>query len=780
MGNPPEAALRESEERYQRITQAITDYIYTVRVAGGRAVETTHGPGCLAVTGYREDEFVRDRYLWYHMVAAADRSKVEDQARRVLAGEDPPPIEHQIVHKNGTTRWVRNTYVPHRDEHGVLVSYDGLIQDITGQKRAEELLRESEAQNRALLNAIPDLIFTNRRNGEFLSVKAPDPGLLFMPPESFLHRKVMEVMPKPIGELFLKTFGEVLDLGVLREVHYTIPIGERERHFEARVVPSTGDTVISIVRDITEQKRADSALRESETLLRESQTIAGLGSYILDVSTGKWRSSPVLDQVFGIDGNYEHSVEGWVDIIHPADRTMMADYFKNEVIGQRKAFNKEYRIIRRDNLAERWVHGIGRLEFDSDGRPQKMLGTIQDITGRKLAEAERQTLERKLLETQKLESLGVLAGGIAHDFNNILTGILGNATLATLDLPVGSPVHGNLETIKQASLRAADLCKQMLAYSGKGRFVVQNLSLNSLVGETTHLLKLSISKKAVLRFDLFPSLPAIEADATQIRQVIMNLVINASEAIGEKTGFISLSTGLARVDREYLGGTLLAPELPDGTYVFLEVADSGCGMSTETQARIFDPFFTTKFAGRGLGLAAVLGIMRGHNGTLKLHSELGHGTTFKLLFPCAAGSAELITAEGMAKKIWRGKGCVLVVDDEESVRSTMALMLTKLGFEVALAADGREALEIFRADPNRFTLVLMDLTMPHLDGEQAFTALRQIRGDVRVVLMSGFNEQEVSSRCSCKGVSGFLQKPFPYEGLSNVVHGVMSLAPRPD
>ncbi|MBC7369206.1 MAG: PAS domain S-box protein, partial [Undibacterium sp.] len=247
----------------------------------------------------------------------------------------------------------------------------------------------------------------------------------------------------------------------------------------------------------------------------------------------------------------------------------------------------------------------------------------------------RLNLERKLLETQKLESLGVLAGGIAHDFNNLLTGILGNSSLASLELPEGSPIQDYLGQINQASLRAADLCKQMLAYSGRGRFVVQKLDINQLVEETTHLLQISISKQAVLRFNLGRGLPTIEADATQIRQVVMNLVINASEAIGEKSGVVSVSTGLTRIDHAYLGGTIAAPEIPEGEYVSLEISDNGTGMSAETQAKIFDPFFSTKFTGRGLGLAAVLGIMRGHKGALKVYSELGRGTTFKLLFPCA-------------------------------------------------------------------------------------------------------------------------------------------------
>ena len=292
--------------------------------------------------------------------------------------------------------------------------------------------------------------------------------------------------------------------------------------------------------------------------------------------------------------------------------------------------------------------------------------------------------------------------------------------------------------------------------------------------ETTQLLRISISKQAVLRFNLQPDLPAVEVDATQIRQVIMNLVINASEAIGLKSGVIGITTGLTRVDRAYLGGTILAPELPAGTYVSLEISDTGCGMSAETQSKIFEPFFTTKFTGRGLGLAAVLGIVRGHGGALKVYSEVGRGTTFKLLFPCAEGGAAPENAVGADASTWRAQGMVLVVDDEETVRSTAALMLRKLGFDVALAADGREAVQIFTANPKGYTLVLMDLTMPHLDGREAYAELRRVRDDVRVVMMSGFNEQEVISQFSGKGLAGFLQKPFLFETLNDTVRKALA------
>ncbi|MES2694218.1 MAG: response regulator, partial [Verrucomicrobiota bacterium] len=294
----------------------------------------------------------------------------------------------------------------------------------------------------------------------------------------------------------------------------------------------------------------------------------------------------------------------------------------------------------------------------------------------------------------------------------------------------------------------------------------------------TQLLSLSISKQAVLRFNLAPGLPAVEGDATQLRQVIMNLVINASEAIGARSGAIGLSTGLTRVDRAYLGGTILAPELPPGTYVSLEVSDNGSGMDAATQAKIFDPFFTTKFTGRGLGLAAVLGIVRGHKGALKVYSEVGRGTTFKILLPCASVAAEPAPGAAYSPAAWQGRGTVLVVDDDETVRSTAAAMLKKLGFDVALVADGCEAVEVFRGTPERFTLVLMDLTMPHLDGRQAFAELRRLRADVRVVLMSGFSEEEAISQFTGKGLAGFLQKPFQHEDLSAAARAALADKPK--
>ncbi len=394
-----------------------------------------------------------------------------------------------------------------------------------------------------------------------------------------------------------------------------------------------------------------------------------------------------------------------------------------------------------------------------------VLGIARDITERKRAEEERRRLEAQIQHAQKLESLGVLAGGIAHDFNNLLTGILGNAQLALIDLSSFSPARRKIDEIERAAERAADLCNQMLAYSGKGRFVIEPLNLNDAVHEMAHLLEISISKKAALRFNLAGNLPAIEADATQIRQVIMNLITNASEALGENNGIISISTGAMECDRDYLTEAYLDEHLDEGTYVYLEVSDSGCGMDKETQSRIFDPFFTTKFTGRGLGLAAVLGIVRGHKGTVKIYSEQGKGTTFKILFPAVRQPVEPRERTSGEESDWSGNGTVLIVDDEEMVRTTGKSMLEESGFAVLTAHNGREAVDIFRENANEIVLVLLDLTMPHMSGEEAFLEIKRIRADIRIILCSGYNEQDVSNRFVGKGLAGFIQKPYRYQTL---------------
>ncbi len=449
-------------------------------------------------------------------------------------------------------------------------------------------------------------------------------------------------------------------------------------------------------------------------------------------------------------------------------------FFKNPV-------EKNFEVlIRRDQGPAFYAHMEGALINNVLGHQQKhdkpfLLLAVTDVTERKWAEEKRLHLERQLQQTQKLESLGVLAGGIAHDFNNLLAIILGNASLALDDLPHLSPARDNLGAIEATSLRAAELCRQMLAYSGKGQFVIEDIRLGALIGEMVSLLKSSLSKKAVLNLNLKEPLPTMRGDPSQIRQVVMNLVINASEAIGERSGSVTISTGIMECSHEYLSDVYLDDRLTEGSYVWLQVADTGCGMDSETQRRIFEPFFTTKFTGRGLGLSAVLGIVRGHRGTLKVYSKPGKGTTIKVLFPIAPeGRPAADPYDEAMLGDWHGAGVILLVDDEESIRAMGNRMLERLGFQVLAAADGRAALEIYRTRREEIALVLLDLTMPHMDGAETFRELRRIDPAARVVMSSGYTESEIAPRFANERLSGFLQKPYALYALAQCLRNALS------
>ena len=407
------------------------------------------------------------------------------------------------------------------------------------------------------------------------------------------------------------------------------------------------------------------------------------------------------------------------------------------------------------------------------GGEPRLLGVARDITKRKQAEEERDQLERQVRQAQKLESLGVLAGGIAHDFNNLLAGIMGNAGLALIKLPPDSMCRGYMENIETTAKRAAELTNQMLAYSGKGGFIVQPLIMSRLVEEMGHLLEVVVSKKASLEYGFAADLPQVECDASQIRQVLMNLITNASDAIGDESGVISVRTGLVEADSAYLANTFMDWDLPGGPYVFVEVSDTGCGMPEDTQKKIFDPFFTTKFTGRGLGLAATLGIIRGHKGAINVESKVGEGTTIRVLLPAVSNSPEVNVVGPVTSDNWYGSGLVLVVDDEDFVREMAKEVLETIGFDVVVAEDGFEAVGMFKELRDEIRAVVLDMTMPRMNGEETFSELRRIRSDVPVLLSSGYSEHEAQTRFAGKGLSGFIQKPYTPQRLAGIMHRIL-------
>lgn len=384
--------------------------------------------------------------------------------------------------------------------------------------------------------------------------------------------------------------------------------------------------------------------------------------------------------------------------------------------------------------------------------------------------------DEMLMEKQKLESLGVLAGGVAHDFNNLLTGILGNASLAADMLPPASSVQLVLKDVIDAGERAAHLTNQLLAYAGKGRFVVQAMNLSEAVRDVNHLIQSSIPSNVQIELDLARRLPFIEADATQIQQLVMNLVINAAEAIPDGVhGRVFVRTRSQAVDEAYIAQSLSPGEIVPGEYVALEVHDTGMGMDQETIRRIFEPFFTTKFTGRGLGLAAVLGIVRGHKGALRVYSTPGQGSTFRILFPTIRDAIQRIEAEKQTSIDQAvGGASVLVIDDQDIVRRTAKAALERRGYEVIVAESGEEGVQLFQSLKNEISAVLLDLTMPGMGGEEALCRILTIRPEAKVILSSGYNQTDVIRKFGDKGLAGFLQKPFTSNALIETIASVLN------
>ncbi len=523
--------------------------------------------------------------------------------------------------------------------------------------------------------------------------------------------------------------------------------------------PVSGEVtgVVEFVRDITARVRMEETLREEHGQLLSIFNSIDQVIYVADLDTHE-----ILFANRAAEAEIGHPVVGKTCYREFQGLEKPCDFCTNEII--RQLDGQPYYWEYHNPKLDRDYQIIDRVIKWPDGRDVRFELAI-DITDRKQAEAERRELEWQVQQAQKLESLGVLAGGIAHDFNNVLMVILGNAELALESVKSYSPARVNLEQIIGSARRAADLCRQMFAYTGKSSFARQPIDLKLLVGEISHLLQASISKKAVLKLQLEEDLPPIEADPSQIRQVVMNLLINASEALEEQSGFIAVSSGAVLCDGEELKRIEFGGDLEPGLYVFFEVADTGTGMGEAVRRRIFEPFFSTKFTGRGLGLAAVLGIVRSHGGGLRIKSEPGKGTTFRVLFPAldaeTAASAALGPAASTPGKIgWRGEGTVLLAEDEESLRALGIRVLQRLGLEVIVAADGGEAVELFRKHRKKINLVLLDLTMPDLDGGEALEEIRKIDPSARVVIASGYSEADLAERFAGRGLTGILQKPY--------------------
>lgn len=647
--------------------------------------------------------------------------------------------------------------------------------DITESKRAEKKLRESEERFRSLLETSSDWIWETDQNGIYTYASPTCKKLVGYTPDEIVGISAFDLMPpeerQRVGDIFRtfvrdrKPISTLENVVIHKDGHRLILETSGEPIFN-----SDGDLIgyRGIDRDITYRKRVEEehqrlalAVQYSGELVNMA-TLDGMMIFINDAGA----------KMLGID-------QGEVGEIHIMQviPDHLRDLVTNELLPVLMRGDIWQGELQYKNLKTGRITDVQAMTYTvpdpATGKPFYLANVSMDITARKQAERERRALEDQVQHMQKLESLGVLAGGIAHDFNNLLVGILGNADLALNRLPDGSPIRDNLKGIETSAVRAADLCQQMLAYSGKGKLVVDVVDLREVVKEMTQMLDVSVSKKAICAYHFEDNVPFVEADATQMRQIVLNLITNASEALGDKRGIISVSVYSEECDREHLSGSFTDDELPPGLYVCLEVTDNGQGMDEQTMERIFDPFFTTKFTGRGLGLSAVLGIIRGHKGSIKVQSEAGKGTRFQVFLPAAAKKRPEESVQEPAPKSWQGCGTILLVDDDERIRAIMPEMLADLGFEILTATNGREAVDVYKSHKDEILLVILDHTMPEMDGEETFYELQRIDSAVRVLLCSGYREQEITQKFVGTGPAGFIQKPFRIDDLISKLEYVL-------
>jgi PAS domain S-box-containing protein len=685
--------------------------------------------------------------------------------------------EFRIRGESGQYAWIRSRgRVVERDADGRATRAAGIYIDATHERETESALRESQGHLELAVRGAElgtwstDLrartTTYDERVAEIIGrrVDGPIPNGIY---DGWIHPDDQAAtraswIPHLRGETPLHSaeFRILGDNGRYRWLRSRGRVVERDA--EGRAARAAG-----IYIDITGEKEAQNALAASEADITAMFSSSPDAIAILSPSLDILRINPAAREAAISMWNLRlREGDNLAARLDPVSAAHMAERV-DQVLTTDRQLTLELEVETNNGLL--WHEFSYKPVRLDDGTVRGVAMLFRNIHQRKLAEA-------ALVQGQKLESLGLLAGGVAHDFNNLLVGVLGNASFALEQLPEHSAVRAAIEDVVTAAERAADLARQMLAYSGKARVDACNVDVNRVVAEMTKLLRASIPRNVEVNVTLERGLPVVQGDPTQLGQVVMNLVVNASDAMNERGGVVTVTTATTEVLAEtapdgYVGGPPAA-----GRYAVIRVADNGSGMEEATVARIFDPFFTTKPAGRGLGLAAVVGIVRGHGGALRVASRAGVGSAFDLLLPLAETGAEAPIAPA-PQVAWRGNGLVLVVDDEPVVRTLTARALASFGFDSLQADDGKTGVEMFAANPEAYTCVLLDMTMPRLNGEGTFDAIRALRPDVPVLMLSGYGDEETMLRMGQKSLSGFVQKPFRIEQLRDALKSALDQAP---
>ena len=664
---------------------------------------------------------------------------------------------------NATQRWFCMTVEPLKiSAGGAVVTHD----DISARKQIENELRQSETKLRTIYDSTTDAVMLLDETGFIHCNKATLRIFGCATREEFCSKHPADLSPpeQPCGTNSFTLAGQkistAMELGSLHFewVHMRNDTGAT---FPADVMLSAmvldGKQVLqSSVRDISERKQVEAALKISEQRYRFSLEVTGQIGWSC-LPDGQIEDAPMWRQ---FTGQSLEEVEGfkWLDAIHPEDRES-TNKAVSIAIAQKCDYSTEYRLRRADGVYRNFmVRGIPL--FNADGSWKEWVGTCIDITDLKKAEEEKLVLEQQFHQAQKLESLGVLAGGIAHDFNNILTVIMGHCFMAKEDFIPEAEYKAAFLKIETAGNRAADLCRQMLTYAGKSPMIQTRVNLWLLVDEVVKMLQSAIKKNVTIELDLKNGVPEINGDTAQIQQIIMNLVINAADAIGEANGTIRVVLTKLFLEEDQAAKDMFGTSLKSGRYACLEVADTGSGMDEETQKRIFEPFFTTKITGRGLGMSAIQGIVKAHDGILHMTSIPGVGTTFKVFFPAPQESDNAEASSTTVSKFEKTGGTILLVEDEETLLVMGETMLKAMGFSALAASNGCKALEIYRERGSEIDVILLDMIMPVMGGRETYHELRKISQIIPIIICSGYGVESVEDIITKDPYAGFLHKPY--------------------
>jgi len=649
------------------------------------------------------------------------------------------------------------------------------LQDISARKWMQRVLNVADQWNRQVIEGIPAGMVHLARDGTLVGANAEAALLLGRPPDLVTSLQLSELISRTIredGTPFPAEEHPALRCLESGQPQSPVTLGLRQEDGSIRwvllsVIPLSDldakceSSALLMFVDVTQQKQADEALRHAAERFSLVTLATQDGIFDWDLHTDYvWRND-AYHRLFAAGECAEPQEQWWRDRIHPDDRPRVLASLRQVLESDEIYWTGEYRFRRPDDSYAD-VSARGYILRGANNEPLRMIGAISDIGVRKREEEARRQLEIQMQEADRLRSLTVFAGGVAHDFNNLLQGMLTQLEKAQAHLPDASPLRDHLDQIQRSTLRAVDLSQQMLAYAGKRKFTLEAVDLNRIVTDTLDLLGRAIRPGAAVHCALAAHLPVLHADPTQLRQVVMNLILNAAEALPAEGGEIRIESGLTRASDRELPATIPGQFIPAGRYVRLEVRDTGVGMSADLQRRIFEPFFTTKPAGRGLGLAVVMGIVSGHHGTVLLESAPGQGTTFRVLLPVPPAQAAIASeGEETAEHQELPAGTtILVIDDEPALLDAAQWTLRRSGAEVLLAGEGATGIELCRRHAGRIHAVLLDLSMPDLDSEQILQQLRAIRPHLPVILSSGRLPDESTENPASRGRTAFLPKPY--------------------